>query len=91
MSAEGASEIFKVFCRTAAYDVIFSVKFQGGGGQLPQVAPHLRAPMAPTALAPKRRKKRNNFRLRLPERVMRDDERVRRGEEKVRRGKGEAR
>ena len=29
-SAEGASEIFRILCRTAAYDVIF-FKFRGGG------------------------------------------------------------
>ena len=41
-SAEGASENFKVFCRTAAYDVIF---FQiPGGGAVPPLTP-LRAPM----------------------------------------------
>ena len=32
--AEGASENFRVCCRTAAYDVIF-FKFQRGGGQVP--------------------------------------------------------
>ena len=39
-TAEGASENFKVFCRTAAYDVIFS---NSRGGKCP-LAP-LRAPM----------------------------------------------
>ena len=37
-SAEGASENFRVFSTRTAYDVII-FKFQGGGGQLPQVAP----------------------------------------------------
>ena len=37
-SAEGASENFKVFCRTAAYDVIF-FQIPGGGS----------APLDPTA------------------------------------------
>ena len=41
-SAEGASKNFKVFCRTAAYDVI---SFQiPGGGAVPPLTP-LRAPM----------------------------------------------
>ena len=35
-SAEGASENFRVFCRTAAYDVIFS---NSRGGQVPPLAP----------------------------------------------------
>ena len=43
-SAEGASENFRVFSTGTAYDVII-FKFKGGG-QLPQVAPPLRAPMA---------------------------------------------
>ena len=37
-SAEGASENFKVFCRTAAYDVIFS-NSMGGGGNCPKLTP----------------------------------------------------
>ena len=36
-SAVGASEKFRVFCGTAAHDVIF-FKFQGGG-QVPPLAP----------------------------------------------------
>ena len=41
-SAEGASENFKVFCRTAAYDVIvFQIP---RGGAVPPLTP-LRAPM----------------------------------------------
>ena len=36
MSDEGASENFRVFCRTAAYDVIFFFSnSRGGGGQVP--------------------------------------------------------
>ena len=42
-SADGASENFRVLSTGTAYDVII-FKFQGGG-QLPQVAPPLRAPM----------------------------------------------
>ena len=40
-SAEGASDNFRVFCRTAAYDVIFSNSREG---QVPPLPP-LRAPM----------------------------------------------
>ena len=36
-SAEGASKNFRVFCRTAAYDVIFSNS--RGGGQVPSPCP----------------------------------------------------
>ena len=42
-SAVGASENFRVFCRTAAYDVIFS-NSRGGASAPP--CPPLRAPMA---------------------------------------------
>ena len=41
-SAKGASENFKVFCRTAAYDVIF-FQIPRGGGSAPLTP--LRAPM----------------------------------------------
>ena len=48
-STEGASENFRVFCRTTAYDVIF---FQiPGGGKCPG-APPLRAPMLALASHP---------------------------------------
>ena len=40
-SAEGASENFRAFCRTAAYDVIF-FKFQGGG-EAPPAGAHVMA------------------------------------------------